>query len=299
MKTDFAIRIRNLCHFFDSPARRFLVSVDALNIPMGKLTTILGSSGCGKSTVLSRIGLLLGPGNDVHSNVGVFDLVKRTVNGFVIHDIAQLKNQGTGGCSWIEALRRSMIGFFLQHGELLPTLTLLENVAMPLRLNGTTAREADARARDLLGFLLNVSSQNIPNKLVSSCSGGELQRIALARAVAHRPQILFVDEPTSSLDTLNKHRVLKLMTDLARHEKTTVVMISHDVTLARQYSDFLINFETSPLGWGDRIPFKFRQQCDGFGRPTRYEVNVGGQWMSTNADFQLNNSNERNGIYVC
>jgi ABC-type lipoprotein export system ATPase subunit len=298
MKTDFAIRIRNLNHLFDSPSRRFLVTVDALKIPMGKLTTFLGSSGCGKSTVLNRIGLLRGTENDVHSNVETFDLVERTENSFVTHNIAKLSNQGPGGRKKIEAIRRKLMGFFLQAGELLPTLNLLENVAMPLRLDGVCARDAEARARELLGFLLNISTNSIPNKLAGSCSGGEYQRIALARAVAHRPQILLVDEPTSSLDTPNKHRVFELMMQLVRHENTTVVMISHDVSLARQYSNFCIHFETSPSGWADRIPFQFRDECDGFGQATRYEAKVSGKWLRTNADFQINN-NERNGIYVC
>ena len=297
MKTDYAIRIRNLNHLFDSPSRRFLVTTDSLKIPMGKLTTFLGSSGCGKSTVLNRLGLLRGSVSDVHSNVETFELVERTANGFVTHDIANLSHQGNEGRSRIEASRRRMMGYFLQNGELLPTLTIVENVAMPLRLNGASARDADARARDLIAFLLNVAVRDIPEKLASSTSGGEYQRIALARSVVHRPQILLVDEPTSSLDTQNKHRVFELMMQLVRHENTTVVMISHDVSLAKRYSQFLVYFQTSPKGWGDRIPFQFRQ-CDGFAQPTRFEAKVGGQWLRTNADFQINN-NERNGIYVC
>ena len=299
MNTEFAIRIKNLNHLFDSPSRRFLASCEALNIPMGKLTTFLGSSGCGKTSVLNRIGLLRGTENDVHSNVETFELVERTENGFMTHDIAKLSNQGPGGRNRIGAIRRKLMGYFLQAGELVPTLSLLENVAMPLRLNGVSARDAERRAQDLLGFLLNISTNSIPNKLAGSCSGGEYQRIALARAVAHRPQILLVDEPTSSLDTENKHRVLELMMKLVRHENTTVVMISHDVSLARKYSDFLVHFESSPKGWADRIPFQFRDECDGFGQATRYEAKVSGKWFTTNSDFQLNHSNERNGIYVC
>jgi ABC-type lipoprotein export system ATPase subunit len=297
MNTDFAIRIRNMNQLFDSPSRRFLVTVDALKIPMGKLTTFLGSSGCGKSTVLNRLGLIRGTVSDVHSKVETFELVERTANGFVTHDIAKLSHQGNEGRSRIEALRNRMMGYFLQNGELIPTLTILENVAMPLRLNGASARDADARARDLIAFLLNVSVRDIPEKLASSTSGGEYQRIALARSVVHRPQILLVDEPTSSLDRQNKHRVFELMMQLVQNENTTVLMISHDVSLAKKYSNFLVHFETSPQGWGDRIPIQFRD-CDGFAQPTRFEARVGGQWLRTNADFQINN-NERNGIYVC
>ncbi len=281
-----AIRIKNLCHLYDTPSRRFLAVVDELNIPMGSLTTLLGPSGSGKSTVLSRIGLLLALGNDVRSSVETFELAERTASGITIHDIADLLHQGRKGHSKIESLRRQLMGFFLQSGELIPTLTIKENVAMPLRLNGVSAREADARAGELLGFLLDVAVRNIPDKLALRCSGGEYQRIALARAVAHQPQILLVDEPTSSLDTPNKHRVFELMMKLVRDEDATVVMISHDVSMARAYSDFIVNFDASPDGWGDRLATKFRD-CDGFGQPVSFEMNVGGQWLTSNADFQI------------
>ena len=297
MTPDYAIRIRNLCHLYDTPSRRFLAVVEQLKIPMGSLTTLLGPSGSGKSTVINRMGLLLALGKHVRSTVETFEVVERTAAGIDIHDIAELSNQGSVGHSKIEALRRRLMGFFLQTGELIPTLTIKENVVMPLRLNGASAREANARAGELLGFLLDVAPRNIPEKLALTCSGGEYQRIALARAVAHQPQILLVDEPTSSLDTPNKHRVFELMMKLVRDEDTTVVMITHDVSLARCYSDFIVNFEASPNGWGDRLATKFRD-CDGFGQPTSFEANVGGQWLASNADFQMEFSDAKEAEHV-
>ena len=297
MNTQLAIQVTNHFHLHDSPSRRFLVSVDNLNIPMGSLTTILGSSGSGKSTLMNRLGLLLGAGKkNAYSNVSTFNIFEKTTdNSLVTHDIAKLVNEGPGGRSRIEALRRRMMGFFLQNGELIPTLTIMENVCVPLRLNGYSGKEATRRARDLLAFLLDTRPSEIPEKkLALECSGGEYQRIGLARAIAHQPQILFIDEPTSSLDTLNKHRVFDLLIKLVRDEDTTVVMISHDVSLARRYSDLLIQMEPSFNGWGHRIPIHFRP-CDGFSRPTRFEAKINGHWVATNADFQFFNSVERKG----
>lgn len=285
--TQYAIKIKGLNHFYKSRSRCFLAAVDQLNIPMGSLTTLLGPSGCGKSTVQNRLGLL-SLRQDEYSTIEEFQVAERDLASgcYVIHDVAQLLKHGKTGQRKIEALRRRNFGFFLQSGELIPTLTIKENVAMPLRLNGVPVREAYERAEELLGYLLGVSTRNIPNKLALDYSGGEAQRVALARAIAHKPQILFVDEPTSSLDTRNKKLVLDLMMKLVRDEETTVVMINHDEALARSYSDFIVNFDANPKGWGDRIPQEFRE-CDGFGQPVGFEANIDGIWMPTDCDFQV------------
>lgn len=285
--TQYAIKIKGLHHFYQSRSRCFLAAVDQLNIPMGSLTTLLGPSGCGKSTVQNRLGLLA-LRQDEYSTIEEFQITERdsATGCYVTHDVAQLLKNGKTGQRKLEALRRRSFGFFLQSGELIPHLTIRENVAMPLRLNGVSACDANERAEKLLGYLLGVSTRNIPNKLAQDYSGGEAQRVALARAIAHSPQILFVDEPTSSLDTRNKKLVLDLMMKLVRDEDTTVVMINHDVLLAREYSDFIVNFDANPKGWGDRIPLEFRE-CDGFGQPVSFEANIDGNWMPANSDFEV------------
>lgn len=282
-----AIQVKGLRHFYDSPTRRFLLDVPELSIPMGSLTTFQGPSGCGKTTLHSRLGLLLNVTSDEQSSVEEFRIVESSTgaNPNRCHDIAELMKQETNGRSKIEALRRRLMGFYLQNGELIPTLTIKENVAMPLRLNGVPTKETDDRVNDLLGFLLDVPKKNIPNKLALDSSGGEYQRVALARAIAHKPQILFVDEPTSSLDTPNKHRVLDLMIKLVREEDATVVMITHDEILARTYSDFIVNFQANHKGWDNRISLEFRES-DGFGQPVSYEAKIGENWLPTNSSFQ-------------
>lgn len=285
----YAIEIEHLEHFYDTPSRRFLVSVDRLKIPMGSLTTFLGSSGCGKSTVMSRLGLLM-PAMKAKSTVSKFLLAERHLNGMTTaHNLAALQNQGPSGQSQIDSIRRRIMGYFLQSGELIPTLTIRENVAMPLQLNGYSRSEAYDRADELLAYLFDVSTKNLPNKLALDFSGGEYQRIALARAIAHRPQILFVDEPTSSLDTHNKHRVLDCMMKLVRDSDTTVVMINHDESIAREYSDFIVNFEARKEGWERRLPHGFRE-CDGFGCTASFESRIDDQWIQSDPDFNVQGS---------
>jgi ABC-type lipoprotein export system ATPase subunit len=281
-----AIKIKNLLHLYNSSARRFLLEVDDLLIPEGSLTTLLGPSGSGKSTLQSRMGLLLGPGSNEFSSLEEFEIVERTPEGTVCHDVATLLNFGRKGRRDMEDLRRRLMGFYLQSGELIPTLTVKENVAMPLRNNGMSAKAANQRTEELLGFLLGLSVKAIPNKLPMAFSVGQCQRIALARAVAHRPQILFVDEPTSSLDLPNKKRVLDLMSKIVQDEGTTVVMINHDESLAREYSDYIVQIQANPNGWGDRIALPFRE-CDGFGHPIGFEAKSGGGWKATDAHFEI------------
>jgi ABC-type lipoprotein export system ATPase subunit len=285
--TEYAITVKKLQHLYNTPTRRFLLQAVDLVIPMGGLLTILGESGSGKTTLQSRLGLLLALKSDEYSTVEEFRINERASPSRVVsHDVAELLKQGKAGKKRMEALRRRLMGFYLQSGELIPTLTIKENVAMPLRLNGASAKEANKRAEELLGYLLGVSDKNIPEKLPLEYSGGEYQRIALARAIAHRPQILFVDEPTSSLDTPNKRRVLDLMSRLACDEETTVVMINHDHALARSYSDYIVNISAIPEGWDDEIGLPFRES-DGFGTPISFEAKIDGSWFPTNSHFQV------------
>ncbi len=177
-----------------------------LEVPDGSFVAILGPSGSGKSTLL---GLLAG--------------LDRPTTGRVWLDGVEL-----GSLSEDERarLRGEKVGFVFQSFQLIPTLTARENIQVPLELRGL---EAQARADELLGRVgLTGRGHHYPAQL----SGGEQQRVALARAFSHRPRVLFADEPTGNLDAATGARVIELMSELNREVGTTLVLVTHDQSLA-------------------------------------------------------------------
>ena len=177
-----------------------------LDVPDGSFVAILGPSGSGKSTLL---GLLAG--------------LDRPTTGRVWLDNVEL-----GSLSEDERarLRGQKVGFVFQSFQLIPTLTARENIQVPLELRGL---EAQKRADELLGRVgLTGRGHHYPAQL----SGGEQQRVALARAFSHRPRVLFADEPTGNLDAATGQRVIELMSELNREVGTTLVLVTHDQSLA-------------------------------------------------------------------
>jgi putative ABC transport system ATP-binding protein len=177
-----------------------------LDVPDGSFVAILGPSGSGKSTLL---GLLAG--------------LDRPTGGRVWLDNVEL-----GSLSEDERarLRGQKVGFVFQSFQLIPTLTARENIQVPLELRGL---EAQKRADELLGRVgLSGRGHHYPAQL----SGGEQQRVALARAFSHRPRVLFADEPTGNLDAATGARVIELMSELNREVGTTLVLVTHDQSLA-------------------------------------------------------------------
>ena len=180
-----------------------------LKILPGEIVAITGPSGCGKSTLLHLLGAL-----DTPTSGQVY------LEGHPLHSLNDDK---------LTALRRLKIGFVFQFFHLLPTLTVEENVLLPLLLSGRVNPLARARARDLLTSVhLADRSHHRPHQL----SGGQLQRAAIARALIHQPSILLADEPTGNLDSASSNSVIELITRLARKEKTTVLLVTHSQTVA-------------------------------------------------------------------
>ena len=180
-------------------------------VPAGQFAAIMGSSGSGKSTLLGLLaGLDTPTAGDVH------------LNGTAISYLSEDK---------LAQVRGRTIGFVFQSYQLIPTLTALENVLLPHELNADakTGAEGMTRARQLLGSVgLSDRLDHYPVQL----SGGEQQRVALARAFILRPPIVLADEPTGNLDTANGQAVLELLLDLNRREGTTLVLVTHDPTVA-------------------------------------------------------------------
>ncbi|MEU5302261.1 ABC transporter ATP-binding protein [Streptomyces noursei] len=179
----------------------------------GEVVAVMGPSGSGKSTLL-------------HCLAGII----RPDSGTVRYGTHTLTELSDARCS---ALRRTDFGFVFQFGQLVPELSALENVALPLRLNGTKRKDAERQARD---WLARLEVDGVAAKRPGEISGGQGQRVAVARALAARPRVIFADEPTGALDSLNGERVMGLLTDAARDTEAAVVLVTHESRVAA-YAD--------------------------------------------------------------
>jgi len=191
----------------DVPALRGVT----FNVERATFLAIMGPSGSGKSTMLSILGALETPteGRVILEGIDV---------GALSDDARTL-------------LRRRRIGFVFQQFNLLPLCTAVENVALPLRLEGVGASEANRRATKQLELVDMVSrADHLPSQL----SGGEQQRVAIARALVSDPAIVLADEPTGSLDTVAGDRVIAILRRLVSEQGQTVVMVTHDPTVAQR-----------------------------------------------------------------
>jgi putative ABC transport system ATP-binding protein len=185
----------------------------SLEIPKGAFAVVMGPSGSGKSTLLHLIGRLDRPTRG--------DLL---VDGRLIGQMAD---------DDVTLFRRTKIGFVFQFFNLLPTLTALENVALPLVLDGAAKAGADRKAEALLE---KVGLQTRKHHLPEEMSGGEIQRIAVARALAFNPPLLLADEPTGNLDSKNGEAVLSLLREININDGCTIVMVTHNEEAA-SYGD--------------------------------------------------------------
>jgi putative ABC transport system ATP-binding protein len=190
---------------FEGKRRVTALNGVTLNIQKGEMVSIVGPSGSGKSTLLNMVGAL-----------------DRPSSGQIVIDGQVLSGLGDDD---LTRLRRDKIGFVFQFFNLLPTLTAIENVCLPLHLRGWTRGKAQARARELLDLTgLGKRAEHLPEEL----SGGERQRVAIARALSIYPPILLGDEPTGNLDTATGIEILGLLQDLHTRLGSTVVIVTHD-----------------------------------------------------------------------
>ena len=180
-----------------------------LTINKGEIVSIVGPSGAGKTTLLQIVGTL-----DRPDSGQVF---------FDGSDVSQLKERQ------LSAFRNKHIGFVFQFHQLLPEFTAVENVMMPALIGGANMADAHLRAMEILDYLhLADRAVHKPSEL----SGGEKQRVAVARALVNRPQIILADEPSGSLDTQNKEELHQLFFDLRKELGQTFVIVTHDEQLA-------------------------------------------------------------------
>jgi len=224
-KTGSVIEVRGLCkRVKDATGELTILDHIDLSIESGSSVAIVGASGSGKSTLL---GLLAGLDSATSGSVRLLG-----------RELTELDEDERA------ALRSGSVGFVFQSFQLMPHLTALENVTLPLELQGgMSSRDAATRARGLLDQVgLGKRTGHYPKLL----SGGEQQRVALARAFVTHPAILFADEPTGSLDAATGHAVIDLMFEMNRANGATLVLVTHDVELARR-CDSTVTIEAGHL----------------------------------------------------
>ncbi|MFE3149978.1 ABC transporter ATP-binding protein [Streptomyces sp. NPDC059218] len=185
----------------------------SFSIHPGEVVAVMGPSGSGKSTLL-------------HCLAGIVTPDRGTIT-YAGRELSAMSDAERS------ALRRSEFGFVFQFGQLVPELTCVENIALPIRLNGTKRKDAERTARH---WLERLEVEDVGGKRPGEVSGGQGQRVAVARALAASPKVIFADEPTGALDSLNGERVMELLTEAARSTNVAVVLVTHEARVAA-YSD--------------------------------------------------------------
>ena len=196
-----------------------IVAVDQVSIAIqpGEFVAIMGKSGCGKTTLLSLIGGLDRP-----------DSGSIRVDG---KDITSLAD------SELTLYRRDQVGIVFQFFNLIPILTVAENVALPYSLQGRSSKEVDARVQRLLGDVdLLKRKDHYPHEI----SGGEMQRVAIARALINQPHLVLADEPTGNLDSRTGHQVMEIMAGLSSRHNTSFILATHSEEAASYASRRLL-----------------------------------------------------------
>ncbi len=215
-----AVRVENVVKSFaNGDARTFALKGASLEARFGELLMIVGPSGCGKTTLLS---VICGTLKFDEGEVSVFD--------------QKLRSMRNGD---ITRFRRENIGFIFQQFNLIPTLTAVENVSVPLILQGLSASDAEKRAKSMLEKVgLGEKFKSYPNQL----SGGQQQRVAISRALVHEPRLIICDEPTASLDSASGHKTLELLRQSAVHPDRCVIIVTHDCRIY-EFADRIVQMD--------------------------------------------------------
>ncbi len=190
---------------------RLAIADVSLDVYPGEVLAVVGASGSGKTTLLHCLCGLQIP------DEGTVEFM-----GSKLHELSTRQR---------DALRRDNFGFVFQFGDLVPELTVLENVSLPMRLKGVGGRQSRTRARERLEAL---GIAALAHRAVGEVSGGELQRAAIARSLVHDPSVVFADEPTGALDEENSQVVFELLLAQAREHHAAVLVVTHDRSLAAQ-----------------------------------------------------------------
>ena len=214
------MKVRNVSKTFGTgDARTPALKGVNFDTRLGELLLIVGPSGCGKTTLLSIIA------GTMKFEGGEIDVFENRLHAMTKPAITNF--------------RRRDIGFIFQQFNLIPTLTCLENISVPLLLNGVPRRIAEARSADAMKLVgLETKIRETPTNL----SGGQQQRVAIARALVHEPRLIICDEPTSALDKENGAKIMELLHDIAKSPTRSVIVVTHDTRIFR-YADRMTEME--------------------------------------------------------
>jgi putative ABC transport system ATP-binding protein len=204
--SQLAVRCRGVTKSYGAGDARVMAlrGID-LDVRRGELLMVVGPSGCGKTTLISVIAGILDQDSGDCEVLG--------------HDLNRMGKQGR------TRFRGLSIGFVFQLFNLLPALNAVENVSIPLLINGVARKNAEARAEEMLAAVnLGSRLEALPGKL----SGGQQQRVAIARALVHEPKLIVCDEPTSNLDHVTGHSTMELLRDVAKKHDRTLIVVTHD-----------------------------------------------------------------------
>ena len=209
MLDDWVIETRDLSKTYGDGNQVHALDGVSIQIRRGEFVSVMGPSGCGKSTLLNMLGAL-----------------DRPSEGLVLidgRDLAKIKN--------LDRFRSRTVGFVFQMHNLIPTLNARENLEVPMMGLVRSARDRRKRADELLALVgLSERMHHLPSQL----SGGQRQRVAIARALANRPSLILADEPTGNLDSKSGADVIDLMCRLSEELGTTIIVVTHDLAVARQ-----------------------------------------------------------------
>jgi len=209
------IRAEKLTRIYGDEVQVYALNEVSFEVQQGEMVAVMGPSGSGKSTLLNMIGALDRPTRG-----------RVMING---QDLAAVRD--------LDQFRARTVGFVFQMHNLIPTLTALENVEVPMRGQIASARQRHARSRDLLALVgLSAREDHLPSQL----SGGQRQRVAIGRALANDPSLILADEPTGNLDSVSGEEIIALLQRLNREQGATILVVTHDRNVARSTQRILL-----------------------------------------------------------
>ena len=209
------VEVRNLLRVYGDGQKIHALDGVSFSVREGEFVSVMGPSGCGKSTLLNMLGALDRPTSG-----------QVIING---HDMSQLRD--------LDSFRAKTVGFIFQLHNLIPTLSSAENVEVPMQGQGLSPAQRRQRAAELLAL---VGMQDREHHLPGQLSGGQRQKVAIARALANQPAILLADEPTGNLDSQSGDEVMGLLSNLHSQHGMTIFVVTHDMNIARRTHRVLV-----------------------------------------------------------